>query len=263
MTTIALKRVPTGQPPVQPAKKIGEHKPALLLNADHHYCAGCGEPLVMRLISEVLIEMEIAQKTIASWGVGCYTALTRLVDIELVQAMHGRAPSVGTGIKRMRPQSHVFCLQGDGDMVNEGLQEVVHTAARGENITCILLNNGVFGETGGQMTTTSVLGQRTKDTLQGRDAKLHGYPIKISNLLADLEGTAYIARGSVHDAAAIVATKKMIRRAFEAQVANKGFSMVEVLTMCPTGWFVPAKDGATYMQDTMGKVHTFGELKSL
>jgi len=170
---------------------------------------------------------------------------------------------VATGVKRMRPDSVVFTLQGDGDMVNEGLQEVLHTAARGERVTAILLNNGVFGETGGHMTATSVIGQRTKNTLEGRDAEYHGYPIRIGDLLAQLDGAAYVARGSVHSAGAVAKTKRMVRKAFETQLGGTGFSFVEVLTMCPTGWFIPTIEGPEYMDDTLGQVHTMGELKAV
>jgi 2-oxoglutarate ferredoxin oxidoreductase subunit beta len=145
--------------------------------------------------------------------------------------------------------------------VNEGLQEVVHTAARGENVTCILLNNGVFGETGGHMTATSVLGQRTKNSLDGRDAAYHGYPILIGDLIAQLEGAAYVARGSVHNAGGVARTRKMFKRAFETQLRGEGFTFVEVLTMCPTGWFIPTAEGPDYMNSTLGEVHIMGELK--
>ena len=184
------------------------------------------------------------------------------MDVDLVQALHGRAPSVATGVKRMLPDALVFTLQGDGDMVNEGLQEVIHTAARGERITCILLNNGVFGETGGHMTATTVLGQRTKNSIDGRDAEYHGYPILIGDLIARLEGAAYVARGSVHNVGAVARTQKMFKRAFESQLAGAGFSFVEVLTMCPTGWFIPTPEGPDYMQATLGEVHIMGELKA-
>ena len=178
-----------------------------------------------------------------------------------MQALHGRAPSVATGIKRMRPESLVFTLQGDGDMVNEGLQEVLHTAARGENVTCVLLNNGVFGETGGHMTATTVLGQRTKNSLEGRDAEYHGQPILIGDILASLGGTAYAARGTVADAAGITRTRRMLKKAFQAQMNGEGFSFVEILTMCPTGWFIETAQGPDYLSDVMGAVHVAGELK--
>ena len=166
------------------------------------------------------------------------------MDVDLVQALHGRAPSVATGVKRMLPDALVFTLQGDGDMVNEGLQEVLHTAARGENVTCILLNNGVFGETGGHMTATSVIGQRTKNTLDGRDAEYHGYPILIGDLIAQLAGRgvrrarlgAQRGRGGAHE-------EDVPARVRDRSSRGEGFSFVEVLTMCPTGLVHPDRRG--------------------
>jgi 2-oxoglutarate ferredoxin oxidoreductase subunit beta len=235
--------------------------PELLLTQQHHMCPGCGEPITVRGFLEALSELGVAQRSIGVAGIGCYTSFSSTMDVDLVQALHGRAPSLATGVKRMRPDAVVFTLQGDGDMVNEGLQEVIHTAARGEKVTCILLNNGVFGETGGHMTATSVIGQRTKNSLDGRDAEYHGYPILIGDLIARLEGAAYVARGSVHNAGAVARTKKMFRRAFESQIRGEGFSFVEVLTMCPTGWFIPTGEGPGYMTETLGEVHVMGELK--
>ena len=249
----------TDEPVLHP---VGEKLPSLLQSGEHDLCPGCGEPVAIRILLETLAELGLSTSTIGVVGIGCYTAFARTLDVDLVQALHGRAPSVATGVKRMQPDKAVFTLQGDGDMVNEGLQEVLHTAARGENVTCVLLNNGVFGETGGHMTATSVLGQRTKTSLTGRDAEYHGYPIVIGDLLAQLEGAAYIARGSVQNAGAVAHTKRMMRKAFESQMAGGGFSMVEVLTMCPTGWFVPTAEGPGYMGDTLGQVHTMGELKT-
>jgi 2-oxoglutarate ferredoxin oxidoreductase subunit beta len=241
---------------------MGRIKPALLLPEDHDLCPGCGEPLAMRILLEVIEELGQSQNAIGVVGIGCYTAFTSTMDVDLVQALHGRAPSVATGAKRMRPESLIFTLQGDGDMVSEGLQEVIHTAARGEAVTCVLLNNGVFGETGGHMTATTVLGQRTKNSLDGRDAAYHGHPILIGDLLAQLGGTGYAARGSVHDAAGVVKTKNLVRRAFESQLQGRGFSFVEILTMCPTGWFVPTADGPGYLDRVLGAVHATGELRN-
>ena len=254
--------IPTDAAPSAPSRKVGAFKPDLLLTQEHHLCPGCGEPLALRILLETIQELGVADRTIAVPGIGCYTSFSSTIDVDLVQALHGRAPSVATGVKRMLPDRCVFTLQGDGDMVNEGLQEVIHTAARGEAITCVLLNNGVFGETGGHMTATSVIGQRTKTSLDGRDADYHGYPILIGNLLAQLQGAAYVARGSVHSAGAVAKTKKMMHKAFETQLRGGGFSFVEVLTMCPTGWFIPTADGPGYMDDTLGQVHTMGELKA-
>ncbi|MCU1459641.1 MAG: hypothetical protein JWL73_3733 [Actinomycetia bacterium] len=243
------------------AKKIADLKPDLLLTQEHAMCPGCGEPIALRVYLEALQELGLAQRTIGVAGIGCYTAFSGTMDVDLVQALHGRAPSVATGVKRMKPEAIVFTLQGDGDMVNEGLQEILHTAARGENVTCILLNNGVFGETGGHMTATTVLGQRTKNSLDGRDAEYHGYPMLIGDLIAQIQGASYVARGSVHNAGAVARTKRMFKRAFESQMHNEGFSFVEVLTMCPTGWFIPTGDGPDYLQDTLAEVHVIGELK--
>jgi 2-oxoglutarate ferredoxin oxidoreductase subunit beta len=243
------------------ARKTGEFHPALQLGTDHDLCPGCGEPLALRMLLEAIDETGCARRAIGVAGIGCYTALTPLMDVDTIQALHGRAPSVATGAKRMRPDALVFTLQGDGDMVNEGLQEVLHTAARGEAVTCVLLNNGVFGETGGHMTATTVLGQRTKNTLEGRDAAYHGHPILIADLLAQLDGTAYAARTSVHDAAGVARTKRMLRRALQTQLEGRGFSFVEVLTMCPTGWFVGTAQGPDYLARTLAPVHATGELK--
>jgi 2-oxoglutarate ferredoxin oxidoreductase subunit beta len=254
--------IDTSSAPTVPARKVEAVKPELLLTEEHQMCPGCGEPLAVRQFLETIDELGAATRSIAVVGIGCYTSFSGSLDVDLVQALHGRAPSVATGVKRMLPDALVFTLQGDGDMVNEGLQEVLHTAARGEKVTCILLNNGVFGETGGHMTATSVLGQRTKSSLEGRDADYHGYPILIGDLIAQLQGASYVARGSVHNAGSVARTRKMFKRAFESQLRREGFTFVEVLTMCPTGWFVPTADGPGYMQQTLGEVHIMGELKA-
>ncbi len=252
----------TSRAPQADAVRTARDKPALLLREHHDLCPGCGEPLAARIMLEAIEELDCAQRSIGVVGIGCYTAFSSSMDVDAVQALHGRAPSVATGVKRMRPDTLVFTLQGDGDMVNEGLQEVIHTAARGENVTAILLNNGVFGETGGHMTATTVIGQRTKNSLEGRSAEQHGHPILIGDLLAQLAGTAYCARGSVDTAAGVSKTKRMIKRAFETQLEGKGFSFVEILTMCPTGWFIPTPQGPTYLDEVMGSVHVTGELKA-
>jgi len=251
--------VDTDSPPKQPARQTGAFLPRLQRSGDHDLCPGCGEPLALRLLLECIEELAMAERAIGVVGIGCYTALTSLIDLDLIQALHGRAPSLATGAKRMRPDSLIFTLQGDGDMVNEGLQEVLHTAARGENVTCVLVNNGVFGETGGHMTATTVLGQRTKNTLEGRDADYHGHPILITDLISRLGGTGYAARGSVHDAKSVEAARRMLRRAFEHQLRGAGFSFVEILTMCPTGWFTPTAEGPGYLERVLAPVHALGE----
>ena len=200
----------TGARPTTP-RRSSSLKPDLLLTKSTTCARAAASRWRCASILEAIEELGLAQQRDLRRSASAATRRsTSTVDVDLVQALHGRAPSVATGVKRMRPDAVVFTLQGDGDMVNEGLQEVLHTAARGEKVTCILLNNGVFGETGGHMTATSVLGQRTKNTLDGRDAEYHGYPILIGDLIARLEGAAYVARGSVHNAGAVARTKKML-----------------------------------------------------
>jgi 2-oxoglutarate ferredoxin oxidoreductase subunit beta len=258
---MTLEHVEIAVPLEQLGRKIVPFKPALLQTSDHHLCAGCGEPVAIRLVAEVIEELAIAQKTMAVFGHGCYGPFVTALDVETTLCLHGRAPAVATGMKRMRPECVIWTMQGDGDMVSEGLAEVLHTAARGEKITCFMLNNGVFGDTGGQMTAATVLGQRTKNTLEGRDASYHGMPITIGAMLASLEGTGYVARGAVHNAGAVSQTKKMIRRAFERQMAGHGFGLVEILTMCPTGWILPTSKGPEYLMEALGNAYPLGELK--
>lgn len=227
----------------------------------HHMCPGCGEPMAYRLIAEVIEEMGIREKVIQVAGIGCYGAMDALMQHDRINALHGRAPSVATGVKRMLPDRFVFTVQGDGDLVSEGIAEAIHCGARGEKFTTILLNNMVNGETGGHMTATTMVGHKTKSTLQGRDPEIHGKPIKTAELLAQLEGTAYSARGSVHSPVAIKRTKRMVRNAFEAQLKGLGFSFVEILTMCPTGWFMQTWEAPKFMEETMTKYFTLGEFK--
>jgi 2-oxoglutarate ferredoxin oxidoreductase subunit beta len=253
--------IPTDGPPTEPARLVDDFTPALIDVGAHHLCPGCGEPIAMRCALEVVAELGLVQRTIAVFGIGCYTAFSNNLDVEVLQALHGRAPSLATGVKRVRPDLFVFTVQGDGDMVNEGLQEVLHSAARGENVTCIMLNNGVFGETGGHMASTTVLGQRTKTSLEGRNSADHGFPILLSNLVAQLDGAAFVARGAVNSAGNVARTKRMLRRAFETQLQGAGFSFVEVLTMCPTGWFIETQEAPGYLADNLAAVHAPGVLK--
>ena len=258
-----LTVIDTSAPPNVPARLVDDFTPTLIDVGAHNLCPGCGEPIAMRSVMEVLAELGLIQRAIAVFGIGCYTAFSNNLDCEVLQALHGRAPSLATGVKRARPDLVAVTIQGDGDMVNEGLQEVVHTAARGEKVTAIMLNNGVFGETGGHMTATTTIGQRTKNTLDGRDAEQHGYPIRLSNLLAELDGAAYVARGAVNTAGNVAKTKRMIQRAIEVQLSGAGFSFVEILTMCPTGWFIETQAAPGYLQDTIEPVHSVGVLKDV
>ncbi|MBV9663673.1 MAG: hypothetical protein JOZ37_06880 [Actinobacteria bacterium] len=257
-----LTIIPTDEPPACASRLVDDFTPGLIDVGEHHLCPGCGEPIAIRSMVEAVSELELVQRTIAVFGIGCYTAFSNNLDVEVLQALHGRAPSLATGVKRAKPDTIVFTVQGDGDMVNEGLQEVIHAAARGENITCFMVNNGVFGETGGHMTATTVVGQRTKNTLDGRDPEQHGHPIRLANLLAEVDGAAYVARGAVNNAGNVARTKRMILDAFETQKAGRGFSFVEILTMCPTGWFIETQEAPAYLADNLGVVHEVGVLKS-
>lgn len=244
-----------------PVKKVS-FGTKLLLSQDHPLCPGCGHPVAIRVILEVLQQLNLEGRAIGLFGHGCSALMIRDIDVDMNLALHGRAPATATGIKRMRPDTVVFTMQGDGDMVSEGLAEVIHTAARGEKITCFLLNNGVFGDTGGQMTAASVVGQRTKTTISGRDGNSHGYPIPLAQILAGLDGVSYVARASVHNAAGVVMAKRFVKRALEHQLARTGFSFVEILTMCPTGWVKKASEGPDYMMETLGHEAGLGELKT-
>jgi 2-oxoglutarate ferredoxin oxidoreductase subunit beta len=255
--------VDTKSPPTVRAKLIDDFAPSLILPGTHKLCAGCGEPAAIRSVVEMIDELGLTNRSVAVFGIGCYTSFSPGLDVEVLQALHGRAPSLAAGLKRVNPDSIVFTVQGDGDMVNEGLQEVIHTAARGENVTCVMLNNGVFGETGGHMTATTVVGQRTKNSLEGRDPKKHGFPIRMAEMIAPLEGVAYVARGATNNAGSIFQLRKMLRSALDAQVRGLGFSFVEILTMCPTGWFIQTGEAPDYLDDKLASYHKPGVIKDL
>jgi 2-oxoglutarate/2-oxoacid ferredoxin oxidoreductase subunit beta len=261
--TEGLTILPTGSPPTEPARLVDDFTPRLIDVGAHHLCPGCGEPIAMRSVLEAIEELDTVQRAIAVFGIGCYTAFSNNLDVEVLQALHGRAPSLATGVNRMLPDSVVFTIQGDGDLANEGLQEAIHAAARGESITVFMLNNGVFGETGGHMTTTTVLGQRTKSSVDGRDPERHGHPLRVAELLAGIEGSAYVARGAVNNAGSVARTKRMITRALESQINREGFSFVEILTMCPTGWFIETQDAPDYIDDQLSAVHGIGVLRDV
>lgn len=242
-------------------EKIAGALAPLQLSGEHHLCPGCGHPVAWRILLEAISELELEKKAIGVVGHGCYTNIVSLADVDFLQCLHGRAPAVATGVKRVQPGAAVFTLQGDGDMASEGLAEVLHAAARGERITAIMLNNGVFGDTGGQMTAASVVGQRTKTSLDGRQPDDHGYPVPVADLVAAVPGAAFVARGAVNDAGSVARTKRYLKRAFELAVSGAGFTLVEVLTMCPTGWFLPTAEGPDYLSDTFELTYPVGVLK--
>jgi 2-oxoglutarate ferredoxin oxidoreductase subunit beta len=223
-------------PAAAPEARVIATRPALLEDRTTHYCPGCGHGIVHRLVAEVLEELGVGPRTIAVAAVGCAVFAYEYLHIDFLEAPHGRAPAVATGVRRVRPGAFVLTYQGDGDLAAIGTAEIVHAAARGERITTIFVNNGTYGMTGGQLAPTSLLGQRTTSTPLGRDARLNGYPIPITEMLALVPGTAYAARGSIATPATIGKTKAMIRKACQAQIEDRGFGIVEILSNCPVGW---------------------------
>lgn len=218
------------------AGRVIYRRPDSLIDRATHYCPGCGHGIVQRVVAELLDELHIAASTIAVASVGCSVFAYDYLAVDFVEAPHGRAPAVATGVRRVRPDAFVFTYQGDGDLAAIGTAEIVHAAARGERITVIFVNNGVYGMTGGQMAPTTLLGQRTTSTPDGREAALAGYPVPITEMLALLPGVSYAARGSIADPQQVGRTKAMLRRAFELQLAGGGLTIVEILSTCPVGW---------------------------
>ena len=212
------------------------HRPDALTDRPTHYCPGCGHGIIHRLVAELIDELSLAPRTIGVASVGCSVFAYDYLDVDFVESPHGRAAAVATGVKRARPDAFVFTYQGDGDLAAIGTAEIVHAAARGERFTAIFVNNGIYGMTGGQMAPTTLLGQRTTSSPAGRDAGLAGYPIPITEMLAILPGVAYAARGSIADPPSIGKAKQMLRRGFDAQLSDAGFSIVEILSTCPVGW---------------------------
>jgi 2-oxoglutarate ferredoxin oxidoreductase subunit beta len=207
--------------------------------------------VILRLVAEVLEELDLGPRTIAVAPVGCAVFLDSDLLVDVVGAPHGRAPAVATGVRRVRPDAFVLTYQGDGDLAAIGTAEIVHAAARGERITTIFVNNGIYGMTGGQMAPTTLLGQRTTSTPEGRERHTTGFPLRMSELLAQLPGVAFAARGSVADAASIGRAKGWIRRACAAQLAGAGFSIVEVLSPCPVGWGLTPVDAIARLRDVV------------
>ena len=231
------------------APRVIFSRPELLTDVSTHYCPGCGHGIIHRLLAEVLGELGLGPRTIAVAPVGCAVFAYDYLGLDWVEAPHGRAPAVATGIRRVRPDRFVLAYQGDGDLAAIGTAEIVHAAARGELITDIFVNNGIYGMTGGQMAPTSLLGQRTTSTPAGRDARLAGYPIPMTEMLAVLPGVAYAARGSVVDPAHIGKTKAMIRHACQAQIDGHGFAIVEILSNCPIGWGMTAQQSMAHLAE--------------
>ncbi|MHC4500259.1 MAG: thiamine pyrophosphate-dependent enzyme [Planctomycetota bacterium] len=227
-----------------------------------HYCPGCGHGIVHRLVAETIDELGIRGRTIGIAPVGCSVLAYFYLDVDMLEAAHGRAPAVATGMKRTNPDKIIFSYQGDGDLAAIGTAEIIHAAHRGEQITVIFINNAVFGMTGGQMAPTTMVGQVTTTTPLGRNVDSQGYPLQVSELLAVLPGAIYIERCAVHKPAEIRKTKKAIKHAFQLQLDGaKGLTMVEVLSQCPTAWRMTPTEAVEWVEKDMTKAFPLGRLK--
>lgn len=236
-------------------------KSSILLDTTMHYCPGCSHGTAHKVVTEVIEEMDMQGKTIGVAPVGCAVFIYHYIDVDFVEAAHGRAPAVATGIKRLNPDSLVFTYQGDGDLAAIGTAETIHACNRGENIAIIFINNGIYGMTGGQMAPTTLLGMKTSTCPYGRNESLNGYPLKITELLAQLEGTCYVTRQSVHTMAAVKKTKKAIRKAFDNSMLGKGTSVVEIVSTCNSGWKMDPFEANNWMVENMFPVYPMGDLK--
>lgn len=237
-------------------------KPTLLKDVAMHYCPGCSHSTVHKIICEVIEEMGAEEYTIGVAPVGCAVFAYNYIDVDMIEAAHGRAPAVATAIKRLQPDKLVFTYQGDGDLAAIGTCEAIHAANRAENIAIIFINNAIYGMTGGQMAPTTLIGQKTATTPYGRRVDLNGYPLAISPLIAQLDGSCYVTRQSVHTPAAVRKAKAAIRKAFENSMAGKGTSLVEIVSTCNSGWKLSPVEANKWMEENMFKKYPLGDLKN-
>lgn len=246
---------------LDPANKVYS-RPALLDDATMHYCPGCSHGVVHKLVAEVIEELGAQDHTIAVAPVGCAVFAYNYVDVDWVEAAHGRAPALATAIKRLHPGHCVFTYQGDGDLAAIGTAETIHAANRGENIAIIFINNGIYGMTGGQMAPTTLEGMKTATTPYGRRVDLNGYPLNITKILAGLDGTCYVTRQAVHTPAAIRKAKAAIRQALDNSLNNRGTSVVEIVGTCASGWKMTPEKANKWMEENMFEHYELGDLKS-
>ena len=240
------------------------HQKPRLMNDNHmHYCPGCSHGVIHKLIAEVIEELGVEEQTIGVAPVGCAVFAYNYLDIDWQEAAHGRAPALATAIKRLCPDKTVFTYQGDGDLAAIGTAETIHACNRGENIVIIFVNNAIYGMTGGQMAPTTPENMKTSTCPMGRNVELNGYPLKIANLLAQLDGTCLVTRQSVHTAAAIKKAKKQLKKAFENSMAKKGTSIVEFVSTCSSGWKMTPDASNKWMVDNMFPMYPIGDLKDV
>ena len=233
----------------------------LLTDDVMHYCPGCGHSTTHRLIAEIIEEMGIQSETIGVAPVGCSVLMYNYLDVDMQEAAHGRAPALATAIKRLLPEKYVFTYQGDGDLAAIGTAETIHACNRGENITMIFINNGIYGMTGGQMAPTTLVGMKSSTTPYGREVSQMGNPIKMTDIVVNLPGTYFVSRQSVHTPGNVRKAKKAIRKAFEYQALNKGTCFVEIVSNCPSGWKMTPVESNKWMADNMLPFYPLGDLK--
>lgn len=236
-------------------------KTKVLTDVPFHYCPGCTHGIAHRLVAECIDEMGLKEKATGVAPVGCAVFAYNYFDIDMYEAAHGRAPAVATGAKRVHPENLVFTYQGDGDLASIGTAEIVHAAARGEKISTVFINNAIYGMTGGQMAPTTLVGQKTTTSPYGRQAEHCGFPVRMAEMLATLEGAAYIERVSLHDVPNIIKAKKAIKKAFQMQMEGKGFSLVEVLSTCPTNWGLSPVEAIKWLKENMIPYYPLGVYK--
>lgn len=244
-------------------KNLVYKKPSLLNDKNMHYCPGCSHGVVHKIIAELIEEMGIADRAIGIAPVGCAVFAYKYIDIDWQEAAHGRAPALATAINRLVPSSMVFTYQGDGDLAAIGTAETIHACNRGENITIVFINNGIYGMTGGQMAPTTLVGMKTATSPFGRDIDLNGHPLNITELLAKLPGTCYVTRQAVHKVGDVRKTKKALQKAFQYTLDKKGTSVVEVVSTCNSGWKMTPEASNDWMVENMFPAYPLGDLKNL
>jgi 2-oxoglutarate ferredoxin oxidoreductase subunit beta len=238
-------------------------KTKMLADAPMHYCPGCTHGIIHRLVAEAIESLGLQERAIGVAPVGCAVFAYDYFNCDMYEAAHGRAPAVATGAKRVHPDNIVFTYQGDGDLASIGAAEIVHAAARGENITVIFVNNAIYGMTGGQMAPTTLIGQKSTTSPLGRDAKVNGYPIRVSEMLSTLDGPALIERVSTHDVKHVMAAGKAIKKAFQYQMEGRGFTMIEVLSTCPTNWGLTPVEALKWLEEKMIPQYPLGVFKEV
>jgi 2-oxoglutarate ferredoxin oxidoreductase subunit beta len=244
-----------------PTAQVVYARPEALAEVSTHYCPGCTHGVAHRLIAEVLDEMEIRERTIGVAPVGCSVFAYNYFDCDFVEAAHGRAPAMATGLKRVLPDHFIFTYQGDGDLASIGMAEIMHAAGRGENITVIFINNAIYGMTGGQMAPTTLPGMKTTSSPTGRDVEQAGFPLRMCEILSTLDGVGYVVRRSLHDPKNIRLAKKAIRMAFEVQKRSLGFAMVELLSTCSTNWGMTPQEALRFVEEKMVPVYPLDDFK--